>query len=357
MIRGLYIAATNMETATKKMNVVGNNIANVNSFGYKKDNVTVESFNDVLISKQNGSNINMEKPHKKIDVKKEGTDYEIQTEDGFFRVKNEEGISNNKYARFSVDKEGYLSTYYLNTDKTKNYNLGNRLIDNNGKEIQVGENFEISENGEVIVNGEIQAQLVKNVDQDVLGTINSGVRNQRVYTNFSQGELKRTDRTLDVGLKGEGFIEVSDGENTYYTRNGSLALNEENTLVTSDGEFIQGRNGKIQLEDRNIKINGFGEIIKDDELIDRIEIKDFSNIGDLRKVGGSLFSLNEEMSGEVIDFEGEVQQGYIESSNVSSIEEMIKMTKISKNYESNQKVIKTLESTLDKVINQVGTVR
>jgi flagellar basal-body rod protein FlgF len=63
------------------------------------------------------------------------------------------------------------------------------------------------------------------------------------------------------------------------------------------------------------------------------------------------------MTGEIVDFEGEVMQGYLESSNVNAIDEMIKLTRISNSYESSQKIITSIEQTLDKVINEVGMVR
>ena len=61
--------------------------------------------------------------------------------------------------------------------------------------------------------------------------------------------------------------------------------------------------------------------------------------------------------GEKTVFNGSVMQRYLENANVDSIEEMIKLVKVSKNYESSQKVISSIEATLDKVINEVGPVR
>ena len=126
MVRGLYIAGTNMITSEKKIDMVGNNIANANTYGFKKDQMTVESFNDVLISKKNGSNFNLERPHGEIEIHENNGRYHLHTDRGFFRVDTEDGISHNKDVRFTLDEEGYLSTYYLNSDNTQNYNLGNK---------------------------------------------------------------------------------------------------------------------------------------------------------------------------------------------------------------------------------------
>ena len=358
MVRGLYIAGTNMITSEKKIDMVGNNIANANTYGFKKDQMTVESFNDVLISKRHGSNINLERPHGEIEIEENNDRYHLHTDRGFFRVKTEDGISNNKDVRFSLDEEGYLSTYYLNSDNTINYNLGNRLIGTEGEEILIGENaYEISETGQVLIDGEIQNELVKDVGQNVIGTINAGVKNRRLFTDHSSGQMQSTEKPLDIALIGDGYIEVSKDDNTLYTRNGALTINGDNELMTMDGGFVQGIDGNIILPDTSVQINQYGEIIKNNEIIDKITISDFSNDGDLRKVGNSYFGVLPEMKGETIEFEGEVAQGYLESSNVNAIDEMIKLTRISQNYESSQKIISSIEQTLDKVINEVGMVR
>lgn len=358
MVRGLYIAGTNMITAEKKIDVIGNNLANANTYGFKKDNLTIESFNDVLLSKKNGSNINIERPHDIIEVEENENRYQLNTEYGFFRIKTDNGISNNKDLKFSVDQEGYLSTYYLNSDRSINYNLGNRILDRSGNEIFVGEQeFEINNRGQVLINGNVTNELVKNVDQSTIGTINSGVKRRWQFTDHSSGQLQMTNKPLDLALVGDGYFEVEVGENTFYTRNGAFTINANQELMTMDGSYLQGREGRITLPSTDVQINEFGEIIYNNEIIDKITIVDFSNDGDLRKVGGTYFNTLDEIKGEVLPFEGEVAQGFLETSNVVAIDEMIKLTRVSNNYESSQKIITAIDQTLDKVINEVGVVR
>ena len=66
MVKGLYIAGTSMITNIKKMDVIGNNLANVNTTGYKKDGIQVESFNARLLSRINGSNMPYEYGAKEV---------------------------------------------------------------------------------------------------------------------------------------------------------------------------------------------------------------------------------------------------------------------------------------------------
>jgi flagellar basal-body rod protein FlgG len=355
MVRGLYIAGTNMLTSSKKIDVISNNMANVNEVGYKKDDIVIESFNDILISKRNGSSFTMEKKHGEIEVNKLEDKYNLETTGGYFRIKTKDGISNNRTVKFAVDKKGYLSTYYLNSDKTINYNLGNRLIDSRGNEMLVGNNeYEINKNGEVVINGEVKNELVKDTLGDVIGTLNAGVKETRVFTDFSQGQTKMTNRALDMAIVGSGYFEININGATVYSRNGVFRLNEENELITVEGNNVQGMNGNIILPDVNISVNEFGEIIKGNEIIDKISIIDFSNSGDLIKMGGTYYRVDEEMIGEKTDFEGTVLQNYLEDSNADAIEEMVKLLSVNKNYESSQKIISAIDSTLDKAINVVG---
>ncbi len=358
MVRGLYIAGTNMLTSMKEINVIGNNLANANTIGYKKDDLTVESFNDIFLTRSNGSDAYMESKHGNIEIEKNDDKYSLSTVNGFFRIMTEDGISNNKDVKFSVDNDGYLSTYYLNQDRSYNDNLGNRIIDTTGNEIYIGANeYEINEMGQVLINGAIQNDLVKDVAKNIIGTINSGVKETRVYVDHSQGQMKMTDKTLDVALSGSGYFEVMSGDRVMYTRKGNFTLNDKNELVTPEGFHVQGINGNITLPDYLVGINEFGEIIKSSEIIDKLKVVDFKNIGDLRKVGDTYFIPVSNNTVKTKEFEGSVLQRYLENSNVDSISEMIKLINVNKNYESSQKMISTIDKTLDKVINEVGIVR
>lgn len=355
MIRGLYIAGNNMVMNTRKLDVLSNNLANVNTAGYKKDLYSSKSFNEVLIGKFNGSDTQSEFPFDKMTVEKKGDDYKVSTEWGYFRIATENGISHNKDAEFTVDPEGYLSTFFLNSDRTKDWNYGDRILDANGQPIQVGkEDYEINEQGQVLVGGSTVASLVKEIHKDVIGTMSAGVKSDRIITDFSQGNLQQTGREQDIALRGKGFFQIQTEFGDLYTRNGSFHLDGERRLKTSDGYSVMGLNGPIQLASDNFRVNELGEIIVDGQLVDKLKLVNFSNQGDLEKIGGSFFKVKNNMQGEIVDYEGEVEQGYIESSNASVINEMIRMISLSRNYESGQKVVATIDAAIGKAISDVG---
>lgn len=356
MIRGLYTAGTNMLFSTRKIDILSNNMANANTIGYKRDSGVTEAFNDVLIHKLNGSDYTMTDQNDGIRANEiDEKSYIAETRKGYFRVETEDGISHNRNVKFSVDPDGYLSTYYKNSDQTKNFRNANKVLDSNGDKIFVGENnFEIDDKGQVLVDGESVGTLVKNVPRSVIGTTDAGVKRVRTFTDFEQGSFKITERNLDIALNGSGFIELKNGDETLYTRNGRFKLNASGELINMNGDFVEGRNGKITLNSTDVQINEFGEIIENNEIIDKITIKSFTNVDDLEKVGGSYYVLREDMVGEEKKFEGQVTQGFLEESNVSSVKEMIRLTQVNRNYETSQKLISSMDSTLDKIINSAG---
>ena len=60
--------------------------------------------------------------------------------------------------------------------------------------------------------------------------------------------------------------------------------------------------------------------------------------------------------GQAIEAAGAIEQGYLEASNVKVVDEMVSMITIARAYESNQKMIQTFDTMLDKAVNQVGRI-
>lgn len=84
----------------------------------------------------------------------------------------------------------------------------------------------------------------------------------------------------------------------------------------------------------------------------QLGLVDFENYDFLSKYGENMYDLVE--GGQVIPADANIEQGYIEASNVKVVDEMVTMITIARAYESNQKMIQTFDSMLDKAVNQVG---
>ncbi len=190
-----------------------------------------------------------------------------------------------------------------------------------------------------------------------IGEMSLGVFVDEVYTDFSTGSFKATEAPLDVAINGEGFFVISvtdnQGETTEkYTRDGGFTLDANNTLVTKDGYKVMGEKGEINIPNGVITIDEKGNIYSNDELIDKLSIVDFENKESLRKYGDNLYDTIDETVTK--DFEGTVIQSRLETSNVNTVSEMVKMITLSRNYEANQKMIQTHDSTLGRTVGELG---
>ncbi len=180
-------------------------------------------------------------------------------------------------------------------------------------------------------------------------------------TEFDQGDLVNTDNPLDVAINGDAFFVVTDGENTYFTKNGKFHLATDGYLVDSDGMKVLGKGGEIFIsndifkKEKEIKINQRGEITLGKEAIDQLFIAKVGNKDSLIKVGGSKFKLQNGFYDAADENEYTVMQGYLEESNVNPIMEMENMITMSKNFESIQKVIQNYDEVLGKA-NEIGKV-
>lgn len=179
-------------------------------------------------------------------------------------------------------------------------------------------------------------------------------------TDFSEGSLTATNNPLDLAVQGRGFFVIDTPDGLRYTRNGNFTLTTDGTLVTGQGNPVMGVNGKIQLSDlQNLSqgqliVTASGEIIVDNKSVARLRLVDFPNETGMIKETDSLFAAPAGMQQTEIHGDGAtVKQGFLEGSNVEGLEEMIAMVELTRNFESNQRVIQSEDGTLEKT-NDVG---
>jgi flagellar basal-body rod protein FlgG len=192
-----------------------------------------------------------------------------------------------------------------------------------------------------------------------LGLQNMGVKIGEVYTDWQQGPLRQTDNPYDVAIAGEGFFTISytnkSGEtSTKYTRDGNFELTQDGYLVTMDGDFVLSSTGqRIKLDPAlDSKIDRTGRIWQDGREVARLGIANFANYDYLEKYAETLYTPLE--GAQITTSDAETIQGYLETSNVETVTEMVNMIAITRNYETNQKVIKTMDESLRIAANQLG---
>jgi flagellar basal-body rod protein FlgG len=199
---------------------------------------------------------------------------------------------------------------------------------------------------------------VSNVNE--LGSLNFGVRIDETATSYKQGTLISTENNTDFAIVGNGFFQVTDEQNnTYYTRDGSFKVNPQGYLVTNSGQYVMGINSqtgnseRIYIGSDLISISPDNSVMINGENRYKFNIVDFENYDNLTKYGNNLYKGD----GEFNSNNYSIKQKYLEGSNIDSINEVAMMMETVKEFEANQKVIQTIDSTLSQIANEIGRVR
>ncbi len=191
--------------------------------------------------------------------------------------------------------------------------------------------------------------------------IGLGTRIAGTYGIFTQGNLIKTDRQLDVAIEGDGFFKVilPDGTEAY-TRDGNFKLDKDGRIVTSDGYPLSPQitipSNAIQI---SISPDGQVVAILDDHTtteLGRITLVKFINPAGLQRIGNNLY-IKTDASGDPIEANpgtqglGVLKQGFLEASNVNIVEEMINLITAQRAYEFNAKAIKAGDEMLKTAAN------
>ena len=164
----------------------------------------------------------------------------------------------------------------------------------------------------------------------------SYVQDRGTYRDFAQGPAEQTKNPLDVAITGNGFLVVQTAAGERYTRDGGLQMNSQGQLVPASGNPVLGTSGPIvfQPTDHDINVSPDGTVTvvegngRTDSVRGKLRLVSFTDAQKLLKEGANLFS----GEGAAPDLKSQVQQGYIEKSNVNSVVEMSRMIEITRAY-------------------------
>ncbi|MDR1689784.1 MAG: flagellar hook-basal body protein [Clostridiales bacterium] len=218
---------------------------------------------------------------------------------------------------------------------------------------------------DTVITRSFSEELMKRLDDPAsnqtahsvrVGRVSLGVFVDTLNTNFGSGAIRITDNEFDLAINGDGFFTIgtTDENGEYaekYSRDGSLTV-RNGLLVTKDGNTVLGLNGVITLPEGEFTVSEAGEVRVNGEYIDTLRMTSFTDNQTLRKYKDNLYSTTPES--ELTNFQGRVQQGALEASNVNSISEMVDMITVNRLYEANQRVITTIDTTLGRAVNDIS---
>ena len=209
-----------------------------------------------------------------------------------------------------------------------------------------------------------------------IGDITPGVKIGEGYVDWSEGPMKETGNTFDLAIGGSGFFAIDytnkavnierdlpNIQSIMYTRDGNFTLNSEGVLMTQDGDYVLSADGSLIELDPNLKVEIAmnGNIIQDGEVVNTIGIFDFEKTiyPDGRYTYNNLEHYGENMYYPIDGVTatagtGSVYAGFLEQSNVSVVDEMVNMIAVQRNYDTNQRMITTIDDTLEIAVQQLG---
>jgi flagellar basal-body rod protein FlgG len=187
--------------------------------------------------------------------------------------------------------------------------------------------------------------------------LGTGVRTVATEKMFTQGSAVKTDNPLDVAIQGRGFLEIvmPDGSSSY-TRDGSFQVDSNGQVVTSSGYALQP-SITIPANTISISIGADGTVgataagASTPTTVGNIQLADFINPAGLQAVGENLFketaaSGSPQTATPGLNGLGTLAQGFLESSNVNVVEELVNMIEAQRAYEMNTKAISTTDAML-----------
>ncbi len=174
-----------------------------------------------------------------------------------------------------------------------------------------------------------------------------------------QGPMVETGAPLDLAIDGDGYFVVQTAQGEAYTRNGSFTLNARGELVTASGLSVLGEGGPVRIPPgARVQVLGDGTLTADGRRCGKLRVVRFEDPRQLRKVGSSLLEAPADGAAGAATpaTPAAVRQGVLETSNVSVVEEMVRMLTGMRAYEACQRVVWFIDETLDKAVNDVGRV-
>lgn len=176
----------------------------------------------------------------------------------------------------------------------------------------------------------------------------------KAFTEHTSGSLDRTGNPLDLAIDGDGFFRLQSPDGSVaLTRSGTFQVNGAGFLSYPGGYQLMGESGPIQVGDGTVTIAQTGEVEVNGSIVGRIVPYTTTGLNKLQKVGETMYIAPRGVEMTAVP-QPSVQQGYLESSNVDVISEMVDMIVSYRIYEANAKSLQTQDASLDNLFNRVA---
>ena len=179
---------------------------------------------------------------------------------------------------------------------------------------------------------------------------------------YTQGDFIQTQNQLDLAITGKGFFQIALPDGTIaYTRAGSFKMNNTGQVVTADGLPLEPAI-TIPQDALQISVDQNGSVAVTQPgavaptVLGTIQLATFQNQAGLQAIGNNAFQQTDASGAPTVgnpnsDDRGKTQQGFLEMSNVSVVEEMVNLISAQRAYEMNSRTVQTADEMLQTANN------
>ena len=167
-------------------------------------------------------------------------------------------------------------------------------------------------------------------------------RDPMSYRDTRNGRVTQTHNTFDLAINGPGYFSVETPLGIRYTKAGNFQMNADGELTTVDGYRLLGDDGapiQIPVDAQNITINGAGQIGDGVNALGQVGVFEFANEQTLERTGDTLFKTD---SAPLAPAQSKVMQGYLESSNINGVNELVRLLQLQRTTGSTAKFIEVM---------------
>lgn len=175
----------------------------------------------------------------------------------------------------------------------------------------------------------------------------------QTVVDLSAGAVKQTGRGWDLAISGDGYFELATADGLAYTRAGDFRLDARGRLVSQNGDPVQGLQGDLIVSGNGVSVDAGGRVMQEGREIGQLRIVRFEHPKTLVKTGAGLLRAST-ASGALQDPRPAVQSGYLESSNVAPMREMMALMQTTRHFEATQKLFQGYDEALGSAISKLG---
>jgi flagellar basal-body rod protein FlgF len=175
-------------------------------------------------------------------------------------------------------------------------------------------------------------------------------------TDFSQGEMQPTGNDFDLAIDGEGFFVVQGRQGIRYTRQGNFTISGDGTLVNTFGESVLGEGGPngegepMRISGKKMEVSPEGTVRSEEGEAGRLRVVHFRDPRQLAKEGRGLFRAPDGAAEPAAGYR--VLQGNLERANVNSIDAMVGLINLHRQFEAYTKVMQMMDGATSRMLSE-----